>query len=437
MRRRADRFALLLILAVVPVVAAPSARAEVLDRIILRVNDQIATLADYEARKEERVGQIAQASDLSVEDRRKMVADAGRATMKEMFEEMLVISRAHQLHLQATPAQIDRAIDNSKSRFGFDSDADFQQALAQSGLTLEEYRKRMAKNILFNQVFEQEVQSKAQVDDEAVARYWHEHAGEFKRPERRRIEEVVVRDDSSLGADAREALANDIVVRVRAGATLTAAVEAEHAGAAVTDVLQHDSVEPGTLAPELESAAWKLDAGGVSDPVAARGGWHVLHVLEVDPAGERPLDEVQDQIRNQLAQDRFDARLREFLDQQASSAYIVENLPEDAVGYRTVSSGDQTDPVRALLRGASEAAPAPAPRAVAPAPVAEPTPPATDSTPPPPDSSPAASESNPPTSDSTVPASDSTPPGSDSTPPASDSTPPASEPTPPPPGGGG
>jgi parvulin-like peptidyl-prolyl isomerase len=417
MRRRADRFAPILILAVAAVVGAPSARAEVLDRIILRVNDQIATLADYEARKEERIGQIAQATDLSVEDRRKMVAEAGRATMKEMFEEMLVLSRAHQLHLQATPAQIDRAVDNSKSRFGFDSDADFQQALAQSGLTLEEYRKRMAKNILFNQVFEQEIQSKAQVDDEAVARYWHEHPEEFERPERRRIEEVVVRDDSSLGADARLALARDIVARVRAGATLAAAAAAEHAGAELTDVLQHDWVEPGTLAPELESAAWKIDAGGVSDPVAARGGWHVLHVLDVEPAGERPLDEVQDKIRTQLAQDRFEARLREFLDQQAASAYIVENVPEDAVGYRTVASGDQTDPVRALLRGASEAAPAPAPPAVAPAPapVTTPTPPATDSTPPPTDSQPATSES---------------------TPPASESTPPASEPTPPPPGGG-
>jgi parvulin-like peptidyl-prolyl isomerase len=420
MRRRADRLAWPLLLLLVPAATARSAGGEVIDRIILRVNDQIATLGEYEARKEERIGQIAQATDLSVEDRRKMVAEAGRATMKEIFEEMLVLSRAHQLHLEATPSQIDRAIDNAKSRFGFDNDADFQQALAQSGLTLDEYRKRMAKNILFNQVFEQEIQSKAQVDDEAVARYWHDHADEFRRPERRRIEEVVVRDDSSLSADAREALASDIAARVRAGATMTAAVAAENAGTAVTDVFHHDWVEPGTLAPELESAAWKLAAGGVSDPVTARGGLHVLHVLEVQPAGERPLEDVQDQIRTKLGQERFESRLREFLDQQAASAYIVDNVPPEAAGYRDLAAAGQADPVRALLRGASEAAP--------PAPVS----PATGTPPPAPEqTAPPAAGPAPPTGTESA-----NPPAAEPPPPTPDSTPPASEPTPPPPGNG-
>ena len=44
--------------------------AEELNAILLRVNDEIATLYDYEQRKAARVGAIAEAGQLSTEERR-------------------------------------------------------------------------------------------------------------------------------------------------------------------------------------------------------------------------------------------------------------------------------------------------------------------------------------------------------------------------------
>lgn len=368
MRRRAERALLLLALA-----AAPAARAEVADRIVLRVNGEIATLVEYEQRKRERVAQSAQ-SEIDSAERRRLVEEAGRATMKEIFEELLVLSRARQLHLEATPAQIDRAVESSRQRFGIETEADFQQALAQSGMTLEDFRRRITKNLLFNQVFEREVQSQVKVDDEAVARYWSEHAEEFRMPEARRIEEIVVREEALADEAARRALASDIAARAAQGASLAEAATAAAAGDAVSAVIDHGWVEAGTLATELEQAAWQVPAGGVSQPVAARGGLHVLRVVEVRAAAPRPLDEVRERITAKLSQERFDERLKAFLSGLADHAYVVESLPADAVGYRS-SSASASDPLRELMRGAEASAPTPeAPSAPAPAapPAAEP-----------------------------------------------------------------
>ena len=101
---------------------------------------------------------------------------------------------------------------------------------------------------------------------------------------------------------------------------------------------------------------------------------HVVHVAEIEPESQQPLSEVEEQIRSRLGAERFEMRTREFLDEQAALAYVVENLPDDAVGYRTAATGT-TDPLRALLEGdapAAEDAP-PAAEVVAPE-VVEPAP---------------------------------------------------------------
>src|SRR5690606_34462710 len=228
---------------------------------------------------------------MALEERRRLVADAGRAAMREIFDELLVLSRARQLHLEATPAQIDRAVDNAKRSFGIDDDEAFRRALVDNGFSVESFRARMARSILFNQVMDVEVQSRIVVEDEEIARHWRGHQDDFRTPEQRRVEDLVVREDGPLDEPARVALAADLAARLAAGATLDEAI----AGAAVPDgaisAVDLGWVEAGGLAPELDAVVQQLVEGGVSAPVAGRGGLHVLRVAEVRPSVVRPLGE--------------------------------------------------------------------------------------------------------------------------------------------------
>jgi len=337
--------------------AAPIPAAEIVNEVVLRVNGEIATLVEYRERRDTRIEQIAQARDLGLEERRKLVSDAGRTTMREIFEELLALSRARQLRLTVAPGQIDQAVDAQKQRFGFESQQDFEDALAQSDLTLSEFRHRMERSILLNQVLDREVQSRVAVGDEEAARYWREHPEEFERPEQRRVEELVVRDDSELSASEREALAATIAERSVAGDEL-AAIVAEAPDGAVAGPIEHGWVERGTLVEELDQISWSLPAGGSSAPIAARGGLHVLRVAEIRAADTRPLEEVSAAILAKLGQERFERRASEFLAQLERTAWVVENLPEDAVGYREAVRAE-SDPLRELLRGPEPKPPSP------------------------------------------------------------------------------
>lgn len=330
-------------------VAAPAA-AEEINRIVLRVNDKIATLVDYEQRRAGRLEAIASSSELPLEERRKLSAEAGRTTMRELFEELLILSRAQQLHIEATPAKVDRAVDQARRRYGIESDEEMAEAIAQSGGTLEQFRERMARNILFSEVVQREVSPKVKIDDEVVARYWRDHPEEFGVPERRRVQELVVREESALSADERSALAVRLRDAVIGGRSVAEAVADAGVEGDVL-VIDHEWIERGTLDTHLEAAVWELGAGGVAGPLPARGGVHVLHLLEVQPPSVRPLEQVRPQVLARMQEREFERLSREFMDELARSAYVVEKLPEDAVGYRSAESGER-DPVRALLRGA-------------------------------------------------------------------------------------
>jgi parvulin-like peptidyl-prolyl isomerase len=342
--RTADRLAAALLAAAL---AAPAAGEEIA-RIVLRVNDRIATLADYAKRRDARLAAVARAGNLAAEERRQLAAEAGRSAMRELFEELLVLSRAEQLRLEASPAEIDRAVESARRRFGIESDEEFERGLVESGSSIGEFRARMAQNLLFNEVLQREIQPRIKLDEEEIARYWRERPDEFRTPERRKVEEVVVRDATGT-PEERRALAVALRDRLVAGESIADALAAEGAGERAL-VLDHGWIERGTLDAALETVAWELAAGGVGGPIDGRGGLHVLRVVELEASRVRALDEVRTAIDAKLREGRFEQEAAEYLDELAAKAFVVEQLPPDAVGYRTVPAGER-DPVRALLRG--------------------------------------------------------------------------------------
>lgn len=364
--------------------ATLAAATEPVNRVVLRVNGEIATLLDYQERKAARLDSIGQAQGLSTEERRRLAAEAGRATMREIFDELLVLSRAQQLRLNPSQGQIDAAIESTRKRMGLESPEQFETALAQSGLTLEAFRDRMESNLAFNETLQQEVQSKIKVEDDVVLRLYRDGGDRWKTEERRQIEELVVREDSGKSPEERRALAAELARAVAGGETMAQAIE-RLGGGAVAGPIDLGWVVRGELAEGLDAAAWPLAAGQVSAPVEGRGGLHVLRVVAVEPAKNRPFDEVKDQIRAEEGQRRFETETRKFLAELERRAYVVENVPDDAQGFRDALPADpeatgvlgEFAPVRGETAPAAAPAETPVetPAAPAEAPTAEATPP--------------------------------------------------------------
>ena len=157
------------------------------------------------------------------------------------------------------------------------------------------------------------------IGDDAVADFYQKNAAQFATPEVAHARHILVRVDEKASAEDQakaKAKIEAVAARLKAGEDFAAVAKevSEDPGSAVQggDLgwFQH-----GQMVPEFDKAAFALKTGEVSAPVKTQFGWHLILLEERKEAGQKPLDEVKDQIRRRLAQDEAAGKVQEALEQ--------------------------------------------------------------------------------------------------------------------------
>ena len=304
------------------------------NRVVLRVNDRIVTLYEYERAVAAQIREIRNAPGLTDLRRQELLGEVGRAIMKSMFEEQLILSRADQLAVVVDESDVEEQMRAMWERYGIENEEQFRDALAQSGMREEDFRERTRIELRANIVRGREVAPRIDLADEDLRRFYRDNQERFAISERARFEEVVILE-GVVPADRMAPLASLARTRLTAGTEATEVVEGLGEGATAVDV---GWVTPGDLAAELDAVAWDLQPGDVAEAVAARGGLHVLKMLEREPASVQPFEDVRDAIEREERGRLFDEEYLLYMEELADAAYIVERLPEEAVGYRPVAT---------------------------------------------------------------------------------------------------
>jgi peptidyl-prolyl cis-trans isomerase SurA len=344
-------------LALVALAAGP-AEGEVVNRIVLRVNDRIVTLHDFERQLARARADVLEQSGGDPQQQRGQLENAPREVLRSLFDELLILTRADQLGLSVSDLELEQEVQAAMTRFGLSNEQEMRAALAQSGLTLDQYRANLRNQTLWREVTQQELYPRIDVGEQELRALYRERAEEFAVPEQRRLREVVVLEEGGLPPDQRASLAGELRAAWAAGGDpeeLVAAARAEHGEQALT-LLDVGWVGPGDLAPELERAVWAQPPGDVSEPITARGGLHLAQVLEVREQSQRPFEEVRDALLSRERSQRFEQELEKYLEELEEKAYWDYRPLEGLEDFQTASGRTVREGQRDLLAPARKVA---------------------------------------------------------------------------------
>jgi peptidyl-prolyl cis-trans isomerase SurA len=300
-------------------VALPAA-GEVIDRILVHVNARIVTQAQLDERTEAALREAPPGLDRS---RREEVR---KATLQELVNEALLEDRARELDIVATDEEVEEQIQRLKEQNNVKTEEEFTRALAASNLTPEKLRDQLKRSTTVQRVVGREVNSKVDLSDDALRLAYEREKENWAIPEKVRVAEVLINAGAGAEEKAREAAAaaksgakfEDVVLRFSDGPTRSRGGDM-------------GTVGKGELSAALDAAAFSLPAGGVSDPIETRSGWHVLKVVEKFPATYRPYSEVKADILKKEQETQFQKKLAEYLDKLGRGAVI--KVSEEAAPY--------------------------------------------------------------------------------------------------------
>lgn len=186
----------------------------------------------------------------------------------------------------------------------------FNQALEQAGFTEEQLREDIREQLPLQKVQEQ-VAGDAQPSQEEIQAYYDENKDlQFTTPEQRCTSHILFNKD-------QEQKAEEVKQQLQDGGNFAElAREFSQDPGSKEEGGDLGCQGEGSFVPAFEEAAFGAEEGDVVGPVETEFGFHVIKVDEVQAESSAPLEEVQPEIREQLAQQEQATEFERWIEEQ-------------------------------------------------------------------------------------------------------------------------
>jgi peptidyl-prolyl cis-trans isomerase SurA len=265
--------------------------AEVVDRIVAEVNNDIITMSELQNMTKTIEAQTGVKP--TAQDKKKMMHDV----LESLIDRKLAKAEAKRRGIEVTDKEVDEAVAQFKKRSNIPDDAAFAKGLAQAGLSLKEFRQQLADQMVQERMTMAIAGAKVSVSEADVHRFYDQR---FKKGGSQ-VHLATIRMPYPPGATQQQ----KDEVKQKAETILNAVTHgesfAEAAGKLSFKPSDAGFVNQGDLDPRLAEFLDKLKPGEMA-PVVSPEGIQLIQVVGRRGGEARPFEEVAPEIRQILQQ---------------------------------------------------------------------------------------------------------------------------------------
>jgi peptidyl-prolyl cis-trans isomerase SurA len=328
---------LLFLVLVSPLRAHVAAQGRVIEQVLVKVNGDIITQTDLETRQAAAVrDRLKQDVDPKVlkndEQLKKLVAEVTPRVIVDAVDELLLLQLGRDKGYHLSDDQFRDIVNNIRKEQNLQDETKFQAALKAEGMTMDELRKNIEKQMLISRVQQDEVGSKLQINEEEAHQYYLTHQREFAEPATVTLREILVevpgetrqgqaginvaRDDEAAqrAADIRKRLvAGEDFAKVAAEVS---AAPSKSSGGLIGPIAVSD------LSPALQQMLQQMKPGDITQPQRVARGYQILKLETLKPSATPPFETVRDLAAEKVTAARQQSEIRKFLNRIRSQAII-------------------------------------------------------------------------------------------------------------------
>ena len=226
--------------------------------------------------------------------------------------------------LAPADAEVDAALDSQKERFG--GTAAFETALEQQGLTIDEVKLDLKKELGIQKLVERDFIPQVTVIEAEKKAFYDENQASMQEPVQFKAAHILISVDESATPEQKAELkkkAESIRNMLEMGQDF-AELAAKNSGdpGSKNNGGELGWMPEGQTVPPFEAAMKSLEPGELSELVETRYGYHIIKLQDRRGAGAIPYEEVEERIEQFLKQRGLQERLQQELELLRAAATI-------------------------------------------------------------------------------------------------------------------
>jgi len=261
--------------------------------------------------------------------------------LEKMIDERLESQAASRANITISHEEVENAFRNIAAAQGITTADLFREAKARSGLTEQEYRDEIRRQILEGKMLQLRVKGRVRITEDDVKGMYERTLRDEKRRRDYHPAWIVLQIMPGSSPEAvadRKALAAELVTRARAGEDFAMLAQAYSDETATRDTggdlgirapqgsPQALSGQRQMLAPEFENALMPLEPGQVTDPIQVQRGIVIMKLVSRQPSRYTTYEAAKNEMVQRLQTEILEKAKRKWLDELKKRTHLDVRL---------------------------------------------------------------------------------------------------------------
>lgn len=295
------------------------AKADVVDKILVIVNDEIITQGDLDRYLMPIYMQYRKL--YSGEELSGKVDEARHNVLQKLLNDKLLLTEAKRRKIEVNDAEVQAKIDEIRARFG--TEEEFQAALSNENMMIGNLEKMNRDKLMIDKLIHVEVRTKISVSPGEIISYYNENEDEFIEPENIKLRSILIKTGDTRSEEEALIAAKEILERLKEGGDMSLLAKEYSEGPYASNGGDMGWVAKGSLMKRIDDLVFSMKVNEISGILKTRLGFHIFKVEAKAMKQKKELGQVKDIIEKKIYNEKLEKKLRAWIDDLKRDAYIA------------------------------------------------------------------------------------------------------------------
>ncbi len=294
--------------------AVPAKSAEIVDRIVAVVNNDIIALSELNKALAPYTARI-QALRYPLEKQRGMLYKVREDLLNNLIDQTLTDQEVKRLNVSVSEGEIDSSIERIKET-NYYTDEDLREALKKDGLSMDEYRKKIKAQILRSKLVNIAIKSKVIITTKDIQEYYDQHTEIYGGIKKYHIWNIMIPIPSFTGKPGMLEIQKEIdgiYEKLNAGESFKTLAKTCSAWSKAKG-RELGLFKMNSLSPKLQDAIRQLKPGEYTSVLETDQGYQIFFVQDIIDADRKALKDVSAEIErkifNSIVEEKYNSWLK-------------------------------------------------------------------------------------------------------------------------------